>query len=103
MRGSIVAGPSLTLIMTHKTPRIRPAMTAIAAVLALSSTQLLAQTTPDATPPATEAEAATLSGSRRRFGHRDHCSYSPSIIPSLIGQIIVSLIPARQLNGIPEI
>ena len=41
--------------MTHSTPKIRVAMTAIAAVLALSSTQLLAQATPDATQPATAA------------------------------------------------
>jgi MYXO-CTERM domain-containing protein len=37
--------------MTHRTPKIRPATTAIAAVLALSATQLLAQTAPDATQP----------------------------------------------------
>lgn len=37
--------------MTHRTPRIRPATTAIAAVLALSATQLLAQAAPDATQP----------------------------------------------------
>ncbi len=37
--------------MTHRTPKIRSATTAIAAVLALSATQLLAQTAPDATQP----------------------------------------------------
>lgn len=46
--------------MTHKTPKIRPAMTAIAAVLALSSTQLLAQTAPEVTPPVTEAPATSV-------------------------------------------
>ena len=59
-RVPIVAGQSLTLIMTHKTPNIRPAMTAIAAVLALSSTALLAQTAPEATPPVTEAPATAV-------------------------------------------
>ena len=39
--------------MTHKNPKIRLAMTAIAAVLALSSTQLLAQVAPEATQPVT--------------------------------------------------
>jgi len=41
--------------MTHKTPKIRRAMTAIAAVLALSSTQLPAQIAPEATQPETAA------------------------------------------------
>jgi hypothetical protein len=71
-----VVGHTLTLIMTHRTPKIRPAMTAIAAVLALSSTQLLAQTVtepvtvaptapvPDVTPPATTtSEPSTTSAS----------------------------------------
>ena len=41
--------------MTHRNARIRPAISAIAAVLALSSTALLAQEAP--TPPVTEAPA----------------------------------------------
>jgi hypothetical protein len=46
--------------MTHSTPQLRLATTAIAAVLALSSTQLLAQTAPDATQPATAAPATAV-------------------------------------------
>ena len=50
-------------MMTHRNTKIRPAMTAIAAVLALSSTALLAQVAPDVapvsvTPPAPTAESA---------------------------------------------
>ncbi len=51
----IVVSYSLPLSMTHRTPKIRPAMTAIAAILALSSTQLLAQMAPEATQPVTVA------------------------------------------------
>ena len=46
--------------MTHRTSKIRPATTAIAAVLALSSTQLLAQTAPDAVQPVTVAPVTTV-------------------------------------------
>ena len=56
--GAIVVRRSLPLIMTHRNPKIiRLATTAIAAVLALSSTQLLAQTAPEAPPPVTVAPA----------------------------------------------
>src|SRR4051812_40799279 len=41
--------------MTHGTARIRPAMSAIAAVLALSPTALIAQAAPEATQPVTRA------------------------------------------------
>ena len=41
--------------MTQTTPKIRAAMTALAAVIALSSAPLLAQTAPETTPPATTA------------------------------------------------
>ena len=51
---------SLRLSMTHKTPKIRSAMTAIAAVLTLSSSQLLAQTAPEATPPVSIAPVVTV-------------------------------------------
>ena len=57
---SIMVRRALTLIMTHKTPRIRPAMTAIAAILAFSSTPLLAQATPDAAPPEVQAPATPV-------------------------------------------
>src|SRR6185369_15980817 len=46
--------------MTQRTSKIRPATTAIAAVLALSSTQLLAQTAPDAVQPVTVAPVTTV-------------------------------------------
>ena len=46
--------------MTHRTPKIRPATTAIAAVLALSATQLLAQTAPEATQPVMVAPATAV-------------------------------------------
>lgn len=46
--------------MTHRTSKIRPATTAIAAVLALSATQLLAQTAPEATQPVMVAPAASV-------------------------------------------
>jgi hypothetical protein len=42
-----VVGRSLPFIMTHKTPGIRLVTTAIAAVLALASIQLIAQTAPE--------------------------------------------------------
>jgi len=62
-----VVGRSLPFIMTHKTPGIRLATTAIAAVLALSSAQLLAQTTtavPDSAPAVTiPSEPLTTSAS----------------------------------------
>lgn len=47
--------------MTHRNAKIRPAMTAIAAVLALSSTQLFAQVAPGATEPVTQAIPVTQS------------------------------------------
>ena len=53
-------GRSLTLIMNHKTQKIRPGMTAIAAVLALSSTALLAQTAPEDPQPVTETPATAV-------------------------------------------
>lgn len=55
------SGPSCVAhIMTHKIPQLRPAMTAIAAVLALSSTPLLAQAAPDVTQPVTAAPATPV-------------------------------------------
>jgi len=57
--GAIVVSYSLILIMTHSTPQLRLATTAIAAVLALSSTQLLAQAAPAATPVGATPVAAT--------------------------------------------
>ena len=62
-RAPKTAGRSLTLIMTHRAPKIRPAMTAIAAVIALSSTAGLAQSVDPAiaTPaPAVEVTPAPL-------------------------------------------
>jgi len=47
--------------MTHRNAKIRPAVTAIAAVLALSSTQLFAQVAPGATQPVTQAIPVTES------------------------------------------
>ena len=59
--GAIVVRRSLPLIMTHRNPKIiRLATTAIAAVLALSSTQLLAQTAPEITQPETAAPATAV-------------------------------------------
>ena len=55
-----VVSHSLPLRMTHRTPEIRPAMTAIAAVLAFSSTQLLAQNAPEVTTPVTESPATAV-------------------------------------------
>ncbi|HKC02952.1 MAG TPA: hypothetical protein VKC17_06585, partial [Sphingomicrobium sp.] len=46
--------------MTHKTPGIRLATTAIAVVLALSSAQLLAQAAPTATPPVAVAPSTAV-------------------------------------------
>lgn len=50
----------VALSMTHRNAKIRPAMTAIAAVLALSSTALLAQVAPNVAPPAPVAPAAPI-------------------------------------------
>ena len=47
-------------MMTYTRKTFRPGMTAIAAVLALSSTQLLAQEAPSTETPAAEAPAATV-------------------------------------------
>ena len=49
--------------MTHRNAKIRPAMTAIAAVLALSSTQLIAQVAPEATQPVVQAPAVPVTES----------------------------------------
>jgi len=46
--------------MTHRNAKIRPAMTAIAAVLALSSTALLAQVAPEPAQPVSLAPAAPV-------------------------------------------
>ncbi len=53
--GSVVVGGSLTPIMSHRNPKIGPAMTAIAAVIAFSSTPLLAQVAPEVSQPAPAA------------------------------------------------
>lgn len=51
--------PFVALSMTHRNAKVRPTVTAIAAVLALSSTQLSAQVAPGATQPVTQAIPVT--------------------------------------------
>ena len=77
MRGTHKGLPFVTLCMTHRNAKIRPAITAIAAVLAFSSTALIAQVAPDVAQPATQAPAIPVDGKRPRGGYGERTRQPP--------------------------